>query len=748
VTDWPGRWRGRWIWLWLLTERQPDVVALFRRVVALDQVPAVAPCRVTADGRYQLWVNGALVGRGPIRGEPVHLHYDEYDVAPHLHAGENVIGLVVRRYGRAIPYWKPPTPAGRLGFGSVLLEARLGDVEVGTDHSWRGRVAPYERRDEPGALGVAPPEIIDGRDVPWGWTDSGFDDASWQAAVEIEARGLGVFSPEPPSDPFSRLELNPLPPLAERLVPVTTVAASGDGWTTYDIGEIVNCHPAMEVEADAGTVIELTGGEDIDASGEPIVEPRNWRLSYTAAGRGDEHVEALEPVGLRYVQVRGNATARLSVRERHYPRPTGASFSSSDPVLDAIWLAGARTLDACSTDAFLDCPGREQRAWLGDAYVETMISLSCNPDTGLARWNARLHGLGARPDGLLPMVAGGDFTDAVTIPDYSLHWVRTVARLWDHLAAAELVEEQLPAVLRILAWFERHRGDDGLLADMNGWIFVDWAQTERRRQVAAIDALDALAHGDAATLASAVGDDGTATRLRARADQTRLAFERYWDAERGVYVDAADPGALCGRRVSQQTNALAILCGAAGEERWKAILDFVLDDERLVLTRFPGDFGPERMRYQWLPAAGFHGEPFDEEANVVLAQPFFAHFVHQAVVHAGRRDLMLPLIRRWKPLLDRGNGVFEEYWEAPPGGGSRCHAWSATPTYDLTTHILGVRSTSPGWRTIEVAPFLGDLDRVEGSVPTPLGFVRVSASKDGPVTVDFPEGATGEVVSR
>ena len=41
------------------------------------------------------------------------------------------------------------------------------------------------------------------------------------------------------------------------------------------------------------------------------------------------------------------------------PSSRGAEFGCDDPALQQLWSIGAATLDACSTDAFMDCPGRE-----------------------------------------------------------------------------------------------------------------------------------------------------------------------------------------------------------------------------------------------------------------------------------------------------------------------------------------------------------------------------------------------------
>lgn len=792
MAGWPRRWRARWIW-WeqpgapgtnVGRAERRDGFGYLRKTFELDAPPHAARCRITADSRYVLWVNGALVGRGPIRSEPSHLTYDDYELSDRLVAGRNVVAVLARAYGTPTLSWKPPVPVWTLGFGSLLFEADIDGRLVVSDGTWRAREAAYRRASRAGHSGPPPLEVIDGMRTPRDWAAPGFDDSAWDPAVIVEAAGLGAGDGTPPTEPFGLLGPRPVLALTERRLEPARIVGRGivqapeaedplearaaeqgltsvvdESWRplrldtgqtiTVDMGGIVDAHPELVVAADTGTVVDLACGEDLTEAGRAVIEPRRWAMRYTASGRGNESAASFEPVGFRYLEatVRAGAAAELSLSatEVAYPRPPGASFACSDELLTTLWSVGARTLDLCSTDAYLDCPGREQRAWLGDAYVHTLVSLVCNPDPGLATWNLRLHAQGTRSDGLMPMVAAGDFTDLpLTIPDYSLHWIRTLARIWEHTGDAGLVAELLPTGMRALDWFERHRGPDGLLVDLEGWIFIDWAQNERGRQTAAVDALYVLALDDMASLARAAGDTGLARRCRERARATRKAFGRYWDRRRRVYVDAADPEAGPGTRVSQHTNALALLARCAPRGRWEAMLARVLDPARLVRTLTPGDAVGQDRRHRHQ----FDEPDIDEDEQVVLAQPFFAHFVHQAVATAGRAQAIPELCRRWRPLVERGNGCLEEYWTADPGLGSRCHAWSATPTYDLSTHVLGVRPAEPGYATVAVTPELGDLSWAEGSVPTPRGFVRVRAERDGPATVALPDGMTGILTWR
>ena len=75
---------------------------------------------------------------------------------------------------------------------------------------------------------------------------------------------------------------------------------------------------------------------------------------------------------------------------------------------------------------------------------------------------------------------------------------------------------------------------------------------------------------------------------------------------------------------------------------------------------------------------------------------------------------------------------------------SLCHGWSCSPASLLIHQVLGIRPVAPGCREIEIQPFLGDLEWVEGALSTPLGPVEVKARKkeDGTLKVDIsaPDG--------
>jgi hypothetical protein len=774
ASKWPIVWNARWIWAAdsLRGERQIFAETIppretwnrfcyLRRVVDIDVVPESVPARVTADSRFILHVNGAEAGRGPARSNPARLAWLELDLGPYLRRGRNAIAALVRFYGTPAPWWMPAPPSFQIGFGSFAFEAP--QIGVVSDDSWKGQVAPYRQLPKAGpGLSQVPNEILDGAKVPERWTEADFDDSTWSHAVELSSRTFSWNRTQIPVEPFTApeaAEISPLTAIAVALNELKRLAtarsdaddpidinpvASADGeeqMIVYEAGGTTLATPMLVVSGPAGSILDVYAGEDLRPDGSIEIAPRYYAMRYILGGRGHERVEAYEAVGFRYLAAISRGGARvesLSAIERRYPREGEARFECDDLRLNKIWRVGARTLDLCSTDAFIDCPGREQRAWLGDSYIHSLLTFVTNTDWRLVRRHLRICAHSQRGDGLLGMVAAGDFTMAsTTIPDYSLHWIRALTRYFEYSGDAATVRELAPVAVGILDAFERYRSEDGLIRGMPGWMFIDWAMTERAEVIGAIDALYAAALDDFASLAyTALDEPMAAVDAIARAERTRAAFELLWDETSGVYVDAADSRGPR-RRVSQQTNAAAIVSGCAPRERWPRMLGYVLDESRLVLTPTISDNLMAYVRNEMNPADHVK---FDPEINVVMAQPFFSHLLHDAIVRAGRRDLLQARCLKWWPQIERGNAVFEEYWEARSGTGSRCHAWSATPTYDLTTHVLGVKPLKPGYAEAEIAPWFGTLLHLEGAVPTPRGLIEVTLDRHRGGEITVPSG--------
>ncbi len=746
-------------------EEEANRYVYFRLAVELPGPARSAPCHASADGRYQLFVNGRLVGRGPGRCSPLAQSLDDYDLATFLKPGRNVIAGLVHAYGRHTAWYELPDREHRrvFGCGGWFLQGeavtRAGTVTLDTGTAWRCLEAVAWRRDvASNSLGFM--EHFDARKAVVGWNEADLDDGDWPQAQVLRLPGRNFAGDVVP---FARLVPRRIPPMHEtmrdcaRIVSVREVAESpaddlaaqieserpqalsrceagddltgirtGDGHAVLavlDFGEIVAGYIHLELDGPEGAIVDLVHGEQLLPDGRVRIFGGIDGFDAVPAHRyvlreGAQAWERFEWSGLRYLQLTIRNCARplqvrVTLRETGYPVESVGAFECSDPLLTRLWQAGATTARRCMHDGYVDCPSREQRQWM-DGYVIARINHAAFGDAALAAQMLRRFEQSQQPDGLTAMAAPGDFARAgfTDIPDFCLYWILMIDDFVLHTGDTGIVEELYPAVVRALRWFGQHLDADDLLADVPHWVFIDWAELDKRGQVTALNAMFVAALQAAARLADTLKYRRDARRFRALASRIAAAANALlWDPERAVYVDARRNGQR-GRRISQQANAAAIACGVAPRARFGRILDTIMDDDRLVLTR----------RTSQEDAAAF-----DEDHDVVLAQPFFMHFLHRALRLAGRPASIIDNIRaRWPELLDDASATFRETWQQTPTT-SLCHAWSATPTFDLSRDVLGVAPTAPGFARIRIAPAIAGLEWARGRHPTP----------QGPVTIDW-----------
>ncbi|MFI6818597.1 alpha-L-rhamnosidase C-terminal domain-containing protein [Nonomuraea sp. NPDC050328] len=723
----PGRWTGHWIWAPRL--EGSDRRVLFRRTLTLTEVPERVPFRITTDSRHVLCVNGVELARGPVRHGPRSLSYDHGDAAPALRPGLNVITVLARFYGHPTPWWEPSPATFTLGRGSMAAEFVLGDEVLGTDASWRCTVPAAWTPGRPKHQLVSQiPEVLDARLLDPAWTRPEYDDSSWEPAQLIEARAVVGGAPDsrPPSDPFGALLPRPIPPLTATVRQADVQAGAAPGEFRADFGDVVSGTLRLTLRGPSGSVVD---GALVEVDS-PIGRQTANSFRYTLRGGEAESFETADPVGGRHavLSVTGAAElVRVEVVERLRPRPPGPFFECSDQRLTEIYAAGLRTVDLTAHDAYLDCPTREQRAWTGDSVVHQSVDLIANPDWSLARHHPKLAAQ-PRPDGLLGMVAAGDFASPAlpSIPDWALHWIRSVHNLYRYTGDRALVADLLATVEGVLRWFVPFRGGDGLLHDVTGWVLIDWSPVQVTGASAALNALWARALADFAEMAAWLGDLGRAHWARDLHAGVAAGFEAFWDAGRGAYLDTLDI-----RSVSEHVAATAVCAGLVPGHRRAEVLRLLLDRAALF-TRSPmgargtdqdGPVSSEPVSTRALP-------DWDVERLVVGAQPFYRYVVHDALALLGAADRIAELCLDWAPMR---HGAFRECWE----GGSFCHGWSATPTRDLVTYVLGLTPAEPGYTKVRVAPRLGPLTWARGAVPTPHGLVTVEV-RDGDLTVDSP----------
>ncbi len=754
---------------------------LFRKSFTLVEVPARAPARITADSRYTLFVNGKAAYRGPIRSQPRRLYYDILDLAPYLQTGENVIAIYVRYYGFPKSYWMPAVPNSTLGkTGVMVFEVNLGaEGWLVSDDTWKAHLSDAWLDDheagEPIVSGGIPLEVLDARKLPAGWNSPSFDDSAWGSAQKVPAVHIGGFAhTQPPTDPYGPLYPRPIAKLGgEALRPVSIITeqlkaqidtSSGspvlrvarsislpvdpavrlDGFPftfdiqnggasrlVFDMGRIVSGFVQLEVRAPSGIVFEMCYTEDPIKGG---IEPLGMRSGSRYIARGSQdRFDVFDSNGFRYAYVvvhggSGQITVNsFSVQENLYPWQTGASFECSDEDLNCIFKAGIRTVQLNSHDSYIDCPTREQRAWVGDSVVHQMVHLATNLDWRLARHYLTL-GNSPRYDGILPMSVAGDieFSGGFTIPDWGLHWVHGVYNLYRFTGDRDAVKAFMPTIERLLRWYVPYQTKEGVLKDVVEWNLVDWSSLHVEDTSSILTAIWARGLLEFMEMAAWLDENASRRWAEGLYAKAKAGFEMFWDEKRGTYIDHVKDG-IPQKPISQLAGALAICSGLAPQDRWAGIVRTITDPNKLVVRSWTGsetgEYSQEKIMKQM---QGIYEADWDVVNQIVMAEPFLSYVVHDAVAAAGLADLLPSLYMRWLQFLANGYDTIGECW----GWGTHVHGWSCTPTRDMVFYTAGVFPAEPGYASARISPRLGGLAWVKASVPTPHGMITVHATAD------------------
>jgi hypothetical protein len=77
-----------------------------------------------------------------------------------------------------------------------------------------------------------------------------------------------------------------------------------------------------------------------------------------------------------------------------------------------------------------------------------------------------------------------------------------------------------------------------------------------------------------------------------------------------------------------------------------------------------------------------------EDKTLIPAQIYFKFYLVQALKKTGMGDLYMANMQPWDNMITQGLTTFAEKDE---DARSDCHAWSASPSYDLLATVCGIR---------------------------------------------------------
>ncbi|MEM7662854.1 MAG: alpha-L-rhamnosidase N-terminal domain-containing protein [Pseudomonadota bacterium] len=769
------------------------------------QQPRAAEINITVDGRYQAFLNGQRIGRGPARCSPLYQRYDTYGIADFLNEGENALAVLIRVFGKDMSWyekteglWNPVFGDGGL-WVSGYVETSAGLLPLKTDERWSCFEVSAWQQDTPQSNhGLGFIEVLDGGKLPVQWTEPGFDDANWDSVQVMEAGGGGpeAFFGGLISRPFPHLLPNRLKPLHEEFVAPKRVQWVRETTTLSDVALYDEPYNEPLGALDRCSAVDL---EDCLA-GEGTAEVKTVHGHGVSFLLDFERLQTIYP--LIEMEAKGGEIIDIVVNER-LPDEWGGDGPSPESRIVRTPLLG---LDA-HMSRYIAKPGRqtfERFEWQAAIWMQVTIR---NADDGIV-----LHRIGGtqthypvEPLGhftcsdplLTKLWETGRYTLQLCMHDgwedcpsrEQRQWLgdATVENLVGHAAFGPGVEALNAEFIRKCAESQRPDGLTQMFAPgnhgTNGLLIPDWTlqwilnTADHLRLTDDLATIEEVfpsiqkalqwferstgASGLVANMAywhfmdwSGVGREGEACTLNAQ-----LA---------GCYVAAADMAdALEMSRVaSRYRNQAANIQAALNARHWdeaRGVYVDCVDPETATQDKRVSQHANAAMilwgdapRDRWARMIAWITDP--DRITFTAAPPITPEGAtldpHTGVVMANTfyaHFLFEALAKAWRNDLlftmirERYTPMIEAgattLWESFEPTASLCHGFSASPTWQMSARILGITRIGSG--NVHFAPDLLDLSCAEGVVPVKEGDIEVRLRRENDGFAATLKGPTG-----
>lgn len=494
---------------------------------------------VSAMNLYRLHVNGQLVGYGPARAAEGYARYDE--IPFRFENGRAEIVFEVTNY-YMYGFYLPKQP----GFFTCAVEVdgkvayKTGDftclamtdrvVRVQRYNFMRPAVEFYRQDKCRTALyngdrtgypevetGVVPCPTLLPRGVPY----PSFARVSAPVIEEgcftrdtalpvWQSRSMDLVGPQPPGrtelEGFLREECEEILSDAGSQFVYTKGGKGGDGaYAVYRFDRSYAGFLHLRVKTETGVSLYVLYDEIDYTEEDPEAYKDHVNICFTRnescsiikweLAPGEYELTGFEAMLMRYVrivQVGGvaevsNVEMILYENEDIYR----LEHEVADERLSLILDAAQNTLAMNSVDLLTDCPSRERAGWPNDSYftaqAEFLLSGHQNADGNLLENYALCPPTPSLPTGILPMCYPGYLPDGIYIPNDCLWTVMDYHSYWQRSGDSSRLSEMREKTRGILAAFSRYENEDGLLEDLESWVFIEWSKANDRDYVKGVN---------------------------------------------------------------------------------------------------------------------------------------------------------------------------------------------------------------------------------------------------------------------
>ncbi len=476
--------------------------------------------------RYQIFVNNAFFAAGPARCGHGTFRAEEYDLTDRLTDGANTVAILVAGYN-ANSFYLTDQPAFLCAelirggavlcatgtdtpFAAVAFDERIQKVQR---YSFQrpfteayelkaGGVDACAAEGTPVVLSPTAPKRFIRRNSPYceyrelAARRRVADGEARPSAAKKEFHDRGVDAISEVLKGFPREELafcavEEVYALAQTVTPcdgdpenVTLPAGHSAVW---DMGVNTTGYIRLRANAKKGAVVYAVYNERLPEQGYPDAGRDSCAnvVRWTLEEDGYYDLLSFEPYTYRFIQVivmNADAAVRTVSQFREtYPESGLANRKQMpDEELQTIYNAAIETFVQNSTDIFMDCPSRERAGWLCDSYFTSRVERELTGKSLVEHdflENFLLpESFVGLPEGMLPMCYPSDHYDGCFIHNWAMWYVVELKEYLDRSGDAALIAAAKERVYDLVNFTAKYENTDGLLADLDSWIFVEWSE--------------------------------------------------------------------------------------------------------------------------------------------------------------------------------------------------------------------------------------------------------------------------------
>ncbi|MBO4316338.1 MAG: alpha-rhamnosidase, partial [Prevotella sp.] len=387
------------------------------------------------------------------------------------------------------------------------------------------------------------------------------------------------------------------------------------------------------------------------------------------------------------------------------------SFRCNDKEVNDIWDVAAYTMDLTTREFFTDGIKRDRWIWSGDAIQSYLMNYYLRFDTECVKRTIR------QLRGKDPVTAHIN-----TIMDYTFYWFKSIQDYYFYTGDMDFLREIYPRMKTMMDYCLSRTNAEGMAEGQpDDWIFVDWVDFPMHKrgvlcfeQILFYKSLEVM--GLCASILCDNNQDPQQVRMYHTESQQygRMAnnlrdklIQTFWNEEQHALMHAIEDGQK-NNMVTKFPNMFAILYDCVSEEKKQAIMEHVMLNESIEKITTP------YMRFYELEAMcmmGFQTKVMDEIKN------YWGGMLREGATTF------------WEKYNPNEKGIQHLAMYGRPYGKSLCHAWGASPIYIIGKYFLGIQPTKPGYEEYIIKPSLGNLEWMEGDVPTPFGKIHIMMNR-------------------